>query len=134
MPRASSETVSLNSRHQPDELVIKLGTALDPLLSRRGFTGVQRGPAGITWRRELSSRWVAAAVVLAFVGLGGVASGAAGAIVFGMLCWVAGAAITALRRPCTVRVTFVPESASVAVHLNAGGQSQVADIARTAVQ
>jgi hypothetical protein len=124
----------LNSRHPVDELVTRLGTALDPLLSRRRFTGVQRGPAGMTWRRDLSSRWVAAAVVLAVVGLAGLASGTAGTIVFGLLCWVAASTITVLRRPCTVRVTFIRRSGGVAVHLHGGGQSQVADIARAAVR
>jgi uncharacterized coiled-coil protein SlyX len=96
----------LLSGHPPERLHVELQSRVGPTLSQRGYRVVGFGPAGVTWRRDMAGRIVAALAVLGFFALGGYASGDAGSIVFGAILTLSALLLFYVRRPNTVSINL----------------------------
>jgi hypothetical protein len=105
----------MRSPHPPERLAVELQSLVGPSLSQKGYRLAGHGLAGITWRRELSGKLIAALVILGLLALSGLASGEGGSTLLGVLALVGAALIVYLRRPATVTIHLA----------NAGGGSEV---------
>jgi hypothetical protein len=94
----------LRSAYPPERLEIELQSRLGPFLSERGYRVVGHGVTGVTWRREMSGKATAGLVALGLLALGGVLSGDAGSVVFGIFCAVGAAVLIYVRHPATVTI------------------------------
>jgi uncharacterized coiled-coil protein SlyX len=96
----------LLSAHPPERLHVELQSRVGPTLSQRGYRVVGFGPAGVTWRRDMAGKIVAALAVLGFFALGGYASGDAGSIVLGVVLTLSALLLFYVRRPNTVSINM----------------------------
>jgi hypothetical protein len=60
----------------------------------------------VTWRRDWSGKLIAVLVVLGVLTLGGIVSGDAGSVLFGVVCGASAGALFYFRRPSEVAVTL----------------------------
>lgn len=91
-----------------------------------------QGPAGITWRRELSAKLIAALVILGLIALGGLTSGEGAGTAIGLLAVAGGVLILYFRRPATVTVGFTAQDDGSELTVSGGPDAEkVAQIVRT---
>jgi hypothetical protein len=121
----------LRSGHSPDRLNVELQSLVGPPLSQKGYRCVGFGPAGVTWRREMSAKLIVGLIVLGLLAIGGLGSGEVGSTVFGAVCAIAAALLVYLKRPATVAIRLSPVPGGTEMTL-AGGRDarQIEPIAR----
>ncbi len=101
-------------------------------MSERGYRLVSSGPAGLSWRRSMAGRVLAALIVLGLFALSGLASGQAGSIVFGLACAAAAAVLFYFRRPASVMISLAPVAGGTEVLVSGGPDAgRAADVAQT---
>jgi uncharacterized coiled-coil protein SlyX len=96
----------LLSGHPPERLHVELQSRVGPTLSQRGYRVVGFGPAGVTWRRDMAGKIVAALFVMGFFALGGYANGDAGSIVLAVILTLSSLLLFLVRRPNTVSINL----------------------------
>jgi hypothetical protein len=113
-------------------LEIELQSRLGPFLSERGYRVVGHGVTGVTWRRGMSGKLTAGLVALGLLALGGVLSGEAGSVVFGIFCASGAAVLIYLRRPAIVTIDLARIPGGTELTVSAGPDTaRVSPIAQT---
>jgi hypothetical protein len=96
-------------------------TRLGAHLASKGFALVASGPSGLTWRRDLEGKVLAALVFLGLMAIGGIGGavqdGDVGSALVGIVCGVAAIVLLSRRRPATVEVALRPRPLGCEVEL-----------------
>jgi hypothetical protein len=104
-----------------DRIAVELQSRLGPYLADKDYLLTSHGPTGVSWRRGLSARLVAGAVLLGLLGIATVADGGLGGVLFGSACVVGAVVLAYVRRPASVVVTLAPvDGGGTEVSLSAG--------------